>query len=95
MTRTDTIAHTAIFVASLAALTVGLFSQHPAPQAVPVVMLDKVTVTGQREVVSLPKVVVEARREVAVAMLPKVTVTAPRAPAALAQADADMTKTRS
>lgn len=94
MTRTDTIAHTAVFVASLTALTVGLFSQQPAPQAVPVVMLDKVTVTGQREVVSLPKVVVVAQREVAVAMLPKVTVTAQRAETALAQADAAATKTR-
>lgn len=95
MTRTDTIAHITVFAAALGALSFGLFTQQPAPQAVPVVMLDKVTVTGQREVVSLPKVVVEARREVAVTMLPKVTVTASRTPAALAEADTAATKTRS
>ena len=90
--RSDTIANVAVFAAALGALSFGLFTQQPAPQAVPVVMLDKVTVTGQREVVTLPKVVVEARREVAVAMLPKVTVTAPRTPAALAEADTAKTR---
>ena len=55
MTRTDTIANVAVFAAALGALSFGLFTQQPAPQAVPVVMLDKVTVTGQREVVTLDR----------------------------------------
>ncbi len=74
MTRTDTIAHAAIFAASLATLAAALvYTDH---DRTPVVYLDKVVVSAPREVVTLPKVEVVARREVAT--LPKVEVVARR-----------------
>lgn len=75
-TRTDTIAHAFIGIAALTALAAGLITAKPAASDVPVVMLDKVTVTAKREVVTLPKVVVEARRDAEVVYLPTVRISA-------------------